>query len=192
MGTNGGPWAWWTLFVVFNLALIYPFNAPNLNPEGLHVGWNGLLWSWGSSWRGRPCSLICRLRDFRSCGLLRGWLGDGGAGGKMRLLYRRLRWDRVGVWCNSPQEPIETFYLWSHHHFPHLPHPSVSSFCALSSNFCASSCIWLACCNNHNPWKKRDRQLRMECKDCREDSVSIEKWREEGKWEIRKQTCLWQ
>ena len=123
VGTDSSPWGWWILFAIFNLALIYPFDAPNLDPKGLHVGWNGLLWSWGNRWRGRSSGLTYRFRDFRSCGLLKGWLGDGHTGGKMRLLYGRMRWDRVGVWCNSLQEPIETFCLWSCHHFPHLPPP---------------------------------------------------------------------
>ena len=41
--------------------------------------------------------MTCRIRDFGSHGLMRGWLGNGGAGGIMRLFKRGLRWERVGM-----------------------------------------------------------------------------------------------
>ena len=131
-----------------------PVWCPHLNTERLHVGWNGLLRSWESSWRGRSCSLICRIRNFGSCGLLRGWLRNSGTGGMVRLFRRRLGWEKVGVWCTSPQEPIETFCLWPYHSFPHFPHPSVSNCCTLSSSLCTSSLSKLALCSKSNPWKK--------------------------------------
>ena len=158
MSTDSGPWGWWTLSAIFNPALVYPFDTPNLDPKGLHVGWNSLLWSWGNSWRGRSSGLTCRFR-----------LGvqqtPGGDGWEMVVLEAKWGffvggWD--GTWWEhnatpfkspkrpSTSDPATTSLI--------LPHPSVSSWCALSSNFHASSCNWLACCNDHNPWKKEERQ----------------------------------
>ena len=84
MCADGGMWGWWTLLEACNLALVYSFDAPQLNTNGLHIGGDGLLWSWRGSWRGRLHCLVCRIRDIRSCGLLGGgvdgrwwWMGCG-------------------------------------------------------------------------------------------------------------------
>ena len=76
----GSPWGWWALFATFNLALIHMLCAPPLYSNGLHMGQYVSLWSWSGSWRGRHCGLACRIWSFRSCGLLRGQLGNGGTG----------------------------------------------------------------------------------------------------------------
>ena len=50
----------------------YTHLMPPLNMKGLHIGGDGLLWSWKDSWRGRLHCLVCSIRDIRSCELLGG------------------------------------------------------------------------------------------------------------------------
>ena len=168
MCADGGPWGWWPLFATFNPALIYVLCNPHLNPKGLHLGQYVFLWRWSSSWRGRHRGLTCRIWGFRSCGHLMGWLGDGGTGGKTRLLYGRLGWSGVGVWCDSLQESIETFCLWSYHHFSHLPPPLCLQLMCSLLQLSSSLHSKLACCNDHKPWKERKKGVKMECQTERE------------------------
>ena len=123
MHTDGDTWGWWTLFAALNIAPIHPLDTPKLNAKGLHVGRDCLSWSWKDSWRGRLNCLVCRIRDFRSCRLLRGQMGDGSWWGMANFLVGRWGWRYGGVWHCPPQKPIKTLSLWACHCHFHFPQP---------------------------------------------------------------------
>ena len=132
MGTDGCPWGWWALLAALNLALIDSFGAPQLNPERLHVSQYVALRSWSGSWKSRHGGLACRTWNFRSCGLLRGLLGNRGTRAKAGLWWRRLGQERAGAWGDSPQKSIQTLHFRSHYGLPKFPPPSISNFLASS------------------------------------------------------------
>ena len=104
MCTDGGSWGWWTLFEALNLAPIHLLSVPQLNVKGLHVGRVCLLWSWKDSWKGRLHCLVCRIGNFRSCGLLKGQMGDSGRWDMMSFLVGRWGWRYRGGWHFPPSE----------------------------------------------------------------------------------------
>ena len=68
------------------------------------------------------------LSDLQDRRLQVQWTPEGVVGrwwhwGHGKAFGRRLRWEKVGVWCKSPQEPIETFCLWPCHSFPYFSPP---------------------------------------------------------------------
>ena len=52
MCTDGSTWGWWSLTASLNPAFVYPFDAPQLQVKGCHVGRDGHLQSLRHSWRG--------------------------------------------------------------------------------------------------------------------------------------------
>ena len=97
--------------------------CPQLNPERLHVSQYVALRSWSGSWRSRHGGLACRTWNFRSCGFLRGLLGNGGIRAQAGLWWRRLGKEKVGAWGDSPQESIKTLCLRSHYGLPKFSPP---------------------------------------------------------------------
>ena len=80
---------------------------------------------------GRCSGLAYRIWDFRSCGFLRGLVGNGGRRAKAGSWCRWLGGEKAGAQGDSPQKAIETFCLRPHYGLLELsPHPSVSSCCA--------------------------------------------------------------
>ena len=133
MSIDSGMWGWWPLCATFNLALIHPFDVPQLDAKGLHVGRDSLLWSLCWCWRGDFWHLlffVCyRTRDF-GCyplKLLMGQMGNSCGWGRMMFLKWGLDRGTGGVGHSSLQKPIKTLHLWP-------------TYCRL--NFPKSFCLW--------------------------------------------------
>ena len=151
MGADSCPWGWWALFAAFNLALIHSLGAPQLNSEGLHMCQYVSLWSW----RGRHSGLAYRIGSFRSCGPLRGQLGDGGTGAWMGSFHGGLRGEKVGTWGDSPQESIEAFCLWSHNSLPEFSPPLCFHLLSLSFQFSSLLLFLTHIVKQFQPLKRR-------------------------------------
>ena len=117
MSTESGTWGWWPLCATFNLASIHPFDTPQLDAKGLHVGSDSLLWSLCWCWRGDFWHLfffLCyRTRDF-GCyplRLLRGQTGNGHSWGGTLFLKWGLDRGTGGMGHSSLQNPVKTLHL---------------------------------------------------------------------------------
>ena len=156
MGTDSCLWGWWALFAAFNLALVHLLGAPQLNSEGLHVSWYVSLWSWSGSWRGRHSGPVYRIGSFRSCGPLRGQLGEGGTGAWMGSFHGGLRGEKVETWGDSPQESIEAFHLWSHNSLPEFSPPLCFHLLSLSFQFSSLLPFLTHVVKQSQPLKKKE------------------------------------
>ena len=82
VGTDSGPWGWWALCAALSPPLIYPFNAPHLNPEGLHMGQNGLSGTGGTAEEAGPIAWPAGSETLVKLGarwgfFIGGWDGTG-------------------------------------------------------------------------------------------------------------------
>ena len=156
MSANGCPWGWWALFAAFNPALVNLLGAPQLNPER-HVCWYVALRSWSGSCWSRHGGRACRTWNIRSCGLLRGLLGNRGTRANVGSRWRRLGQEMVGVQSDSPQKSIQTLCFRPHYGLGAFPTPLSPNFEPLLLVFWLLLFLHLLPGAVSNPTKKGER-----------------------------------
>ena len=118
--TDDNTWGWWPLTAPLYLVYVHPLIPPTAG-KGVQCGQGWPPPKLGKQLRRelptpvQPPSHRNRSFGFSSFRLLRGWLGYGG--GRSRVASFGWGWGggHGEVWYGSPQEPIQTLYLWSCH-----------------------------------------------------------------------------
>ena len=154
MGANSCPWGWWALLAALNLALINLLGAPQLNSEGLHVGWYVFPQCWSGRWKSRCSGQAYRIWDIRSCGFLRGLRGNRRRRAQAGLWHRWLGGGKAGAWGDSLRSPYKPSISDPTMASLSFPHPSVSNCWASISNFLASSLFSLVWESSLKPYKE--------------------------------------